>query len=86
MYDLIILIISFTKMIYCLSKELDNLKQNIKSGKSIHDIIDNLQENIVNIELFVNNDDVFMQNYKAKSPNYQFPPSLSILLYINSVI
>lgn len=50
------------------------------------DIVDNVQENIINVEIFINDDKLFLQNFYETAYEYQFPPSTSILSCIDSVI
>jgi len=61
-------------------------KDFMKRDESLSNYISNVQENIINVPIFVHDDSVFIQNFRECNPQYQFLPLMSILIIIDSVL
>ena len=61
-------------------------KEIAKSEEPLSNYISNFQNSIVNIPVFVSDDKVFLQTFRETNPQYQFLPTTTILISIDSVI
>lgn len=60
-------------------------KEISKLEDPLSNYISNSQSSVINIPVFVSDDKVFMQNFRETNQQYQFLPSTTILIVIDSV-